>query len=315
MKLSVIVPVYRVEKYLKKCLDSLVEQTLSDIEIIIVNDGSPDQSQIIIDAYARKYDFVKSYYKENGGLSDARNFGIEKASGEYIAFVDSDDYVDLSMYKLMYQKAIEGNYDVVVCGFEEIYPDHTYVGTSRVKCDLKNRKEIKEQMTDIYPSAWNKIYRKELFHDIRFKKGVWFEDVELLYRLLPAIKSIGVVEEPLYKYVQREGSISKSNDKRIFHHIENWNGILEFYKSKGIYKEYFKELEYSYVRYLYATFIKAALKFDKNQYIEAVENAIANVKQTFPHYRRNKYFYKNMKGMYLLFFNKKIAQIYYKLKG
>lgn len=315
MKLSVIVPVYNVEKYLKKCLDSLVVQTLSDIEIIIVNDGSPDQSQVLIDEYVEKYDFVKGYSKENGGLSDARNFGIEKASGEYIAFVDSDDYIEPSMYEIMYQKAIEENYDVVVCGFEEIYPDHIYIGTTKVKHDLTNREEVKEQMIDIYPSAWNKIYRKELFRDIRFKKGVWFEDVEILYRLFPFIKSIGVVEEPLYKYVQREGSISKSNDKRIFHHIENWNGILEFYKLKGVYKEYSKELEYCYVRYLYATFIKAALKFDKKQYIEAVEIAITNVKHSFPNYRKNRYFYKNLKGIYLLLFNRSIALVYYMLKG
>src|SRR5699024_7335683 len=114
IKVSIIVPVYGVEEWLSRCLDSLVNQTLNDIEIIVVNDGSPDNSQAIIDEYERKYpDMVKGYQKENGGLSDARNYGMKYATGEYIAFVDSDDYVDLTMYEKLYLKAKEDNADAV----------------------------------------------------------------------------------------------------------------------------------------------------------------------------------------------------------
>ena len=109
IKVSVIVPVYNVEDYLARCLDSLVNQTLKEIEIIVVNDGSPDNSQKIIDKYAKKYLNIKAYKKENGGLSDARNYGIKKANGEYIAFIDSDDFVTTDMYEKMYQKAKTGN--------------------------------------------------------------------------------------------------------------------------------------------------------------------------------------------------------------
>ena len=112
VKISVIVPVYNVEKYLEKCLDSLVNQTLKDIEIIIVNDGSLDNSQEIIDKYAKKHKTIKSYIKENGGLSDARNYGIKQASGKYISFIDSDDYVKENMYELMYNKLEEKNLKV-----------------------------------------------------------------------------------------------------------------------------------------------------------------------------------------------------------
>ena len=122
VKVSVIVPVYNVEKYITKCLNSLVKQTLKDIEIIVVNDGSPDNSQAIIDKFVKKYPKkVKSYIKKNGGLSDARNYGIEKATGEYIAFVDSDDYVEHNMYKEMYEKAKEHDFDIVVCDLKYIY--------------------------------------------------------------------------------------------------------------------------------------------------------------------------------------------------
>ena len=123
VKVSVIVPVYNVEKYLERCLLSLVNQSLQDIEIIVVNDGSPDNSQTIIDKFASEYKNVKSYIKENGGLSDARNYGTKKAVGEYIAFVDSDDYVSEQMYEQMYQKAKEGDFDLVVCDLNYIYPD------------------------------------------------------------------------------------------------------------------------------------------------------------------------------------------------
>lgn len=314
MKLSVIVPVYNVEKYLRKCLDSLVNQTFHDMEIIIVNDGSPDKSQEIIEEYDKKYPFVKAFVKENGGLSDARNYGIARAQGEYLAFVDSDDYVEPTMYETMYTKAVSGNFDMVVCDFEEIYSDHTVNGTSRLEDDLKNAEEVKKHMKDIYPSAWNKIYRRNLFEKIQFKKNVWFEDVELMYRMLPYIRSIGVVQQAFYKYVQREGSISKSNDERIYHCVDNWNGIVEFYKENQLYESFYKELEYNYVRYLYATFIKAALKFEYVHFQKAVETAIENVKREFPGYHRNNYFYASPKGIYLLVFNKWIAKFYYKLK-
>ena len=120
-KVSIIIPVYNVEKYLKKCLDSVVNQTLKDIEIIVVNDGSPDNSQKIIDEYAKKYSQIASYTKENGGLSDARNYGIKKSKGKYLAFIDSDDFIDHDMIKKMYNKAVKENLDIVVCNSVEVY--------------------------------------------------------------------------------------------------------------------------------------------------------------------------------------------------
>ena len=311
VKVSVIVPVYNVEKYLGKCLDSLVNQTLKDIEIIVVNDGSPDNSQEIIDRYQKKYKNVKSYIKENGGLSDARNYGLKLANGEYIAFVDSDDYVSYDMYEKMYNKAISNNFDMVVCDLNYIYPDKEVRAYSNIKNDTTN---IKKVMLNIYPTAWNKIYKRELFNDkLRFKKNVWYEDVELIYRMLPYVKNIGVVSLPLYQYVQREGAITSTINKKLYHYIDNWNGIVTFYKENKLYDEYYREIEYTYVRYLYATFIKQASKYNCDDYLEAVDTAIKNVKLTFPKYKKNKYFYRGIKGIYLLCFNKMLAKIVYKL--
>ncbi len=311
MKVSVIVPVYNVEKYIEKCLNSLVNQTLKEIEIIVVNDGSPDNSQKIIDKFTKKYSNVKSYIKENGGLSDARNFGLKYAKGEYVAFIDSDDFVKLDMYEEMYEKAKEKDYDMVVCDINYLYPDKTLRVSSGIKNDTT---DIKNVYMNIHPAAWNKIFKKELFkNDVYFKKNVWFEDVEFIYRMLPYIKSIGVVSKPFNEYVQRPGSITSTVNLKIYDYISNLNGIIDFYKDRKIYDEYQKELEYVYVRYLYATFVKSVKKYDYNEYLKAVDEAIKNVKEHFPRYRKNKYFYKSLKGIYLVMFNKLIAKILYRI--
>ena len=309
VKVSVIVPVYNVYDYLSKCLDSLVNQTLKEIEIIVVNDGSPDESWKIIDKYAKEYpEKIKAYKKENGGLSDARNYGIKKATGEYIAFVDSDDYVDTEMYKKMYNKAKSGNFDMVVCDLNYVYNDKIVRAYSNILSDTTN---IKKAMLNIYPAAWNKIFKRRFFENIEFKKKVWFEDVEFLYRLLPKIKTIGVVNEPFYQYLQREGSITKKQDMRIYNYIDNLNGLVTYYNDNKLYDEYKKELEFVYVRYMYATFIKQATNFTKDEYKKAVNKALENVKEKFPKYYKNSYFYKNIKGLYLLCFNKFIASLIY----
>ena len=308
VKVSVIVPVYNVEEYIVKCLDSLVRQTLKDIEILVINDGSPDNSQDIIDKYVKKYKNVKSYVKKNGGLSDARNYGLKYAKGEYISFVDSDDYIDDMMMERMYSKAISNDFDMVVCNLDLVdeagnFIRHVY---SNVDSDLFNV-SVKKSMLSIYPTAVNKLFKKNLFDN-----DVWYEDVEFIHRMFPYINSIGVVNDFLYYYVQREGSITRTFDKRLYNYIDNWNGIIDFYKKRKIYDDYKKELEYCYVRYLYATFVKQAVNYgDVKEYNKAVFAAIENVKKNFSKYRRNSYFYKSIKGLYLVFFGKFIAKVVY----
>ena len=312
MKVSVIVPVYNVEKYIDKCLDSLVNQTLKELEIIIVNDGSPDNSEKIIKKYLKKYNNIKYFVKENGGLSSARNYGLKYVTGEYIAFIDSDDYVSNDMYEKMYFKAKENNFDMVVCDINYVYNDKIEIVNSGIK---KDTNDIKSTYLNIHPAAWNKIFKKDLFeNNIYFKEGVWFEDVEFIYRLLPYVKSIGVIHEAYNYYINREGSITNTVNKKIYDYIYNMNGIVDFYKENKIYFKYQKELEYVYVRYIYATFIKSILRYNYDDYKEAVLFAIENVKKYFPRYRRNIYFYKSLKGIYLVLFNKSLSKILYKLR-
>ena len=314
MKISVIVPVYNVSEYVDDCLDSLIRQTLKEIEIIVVNDGSTDNSQYIIDAYAKKYPNIKVYQKPNGGLSDTRNFGIQLATGEYITFVDGDDYVQNVMYEKMYQKAKEGDFDIVACDINYVYPDHSEVVHTTPTKDTSN---IKELFIDLYPTVCTKIFKRELFTKTKllFKKDVWFEDVEFMYRLLPFVKNVGVVNKAYYQYVQREKSITSTVSDKIYDYINNFNGLVEYYKVNNLYDKYYKELEYAYVRYVYATFIKSCLKYDYDKYMQAVDVAIENVNKHFPKYQKNGYFYKSLKGLYLVMFNKKIAKMLYKKRG
>ena len=229
-KVSIIVPVYNVEKYLAKCLDSLVNQTLQDLEIIVVDDGSKDNSDDIIRRYIEKYNNITYIIKENGGLSHARNVGYLYTKGEYIAFFDSDDYIEKDMYKKLMGKVEKYKYDIVVSDLYMEYEEtgrkvyvnsnisEEYRNLTNSKEDIEIRKEIMEK---IYIAVHNKIYRKELldfvFKDtIPFINNMYYEDIVYTYSLIPNITSISFVKEPLYNYVQRKSSISNNYDKKLY---------------------------------------------------------------------------------------------------
>ena len=308
-KVSVIVPVYNGEKYIEKCLHSLINQTLKDIEIIVIDDGSKDNTNKILQKYKEKIKIIK---QKNLGVATARNKGLEIAIGEYIYFVDSDDWIEKDTLEKLYSKAIDNNYDCVMCNFWYINDNKKWPGVVTNKKDILNINDKKDYMIKMFPVIWNKIYKKEKILKFKFKNGVWAEDVEYLYRIISNIDNIGIVEDKLYYYYQRESSESRLYDKRVYDYINNFNGIIEFYKKNNLYDEYKLELEYCYVRYLYATFIKRATYLnDKEDYYVAIDTAIKNVKKNFPHYRKNKYFYQSLKGFYLLIFNKFFGKILY----
>jgi len=224
-KVSVIVPVYNTENYIKKCLASLVNQTLEDIQIIVVNDGSTDNSEKIINEFLEKYPSkIKYYKKENGGLSDARNYGLNYADGDYIGFVDSDDYIDYSMYEKMYDLAKKENSDIVECDFTWVYPDKTKIDTG---IEYKRKEDF---FTNSRVMVCNKIIKKEIINDITFPKGLRYEDLEFFYKILPNVNKISVLKEPLYYYIQREASISNMQNKRTVEIFTILDNILEFYK-------------------------------------------------------------------------------------
>ena len=310
-KVSIIVPVYNAEQYIEKMLKSLLNQTLKDIEIILINDGSQDNSLSILRNYEKKYSNIIVVNQKNGGPSVARNSGLRIAKGEFVAFVDSDDYVGENMYENLYHKAIEGDFDIVECNYMYTDGENNWQGVRDIKSDITSLKEKKKYMVNFYPVLWNKIYKHNKIKNIYFTEGVFAEDVEYLYRVLPVIDKIGYINKVGYYYLQRQNSESNNYDNRLYDYITNFNNILKYYKENNFYDIYIKEIEFCYVRYLYATFIKRVFTFDKTEFSKALDLAIKNVKENVPKYYFNKYFYKSIKGIYLLLFNKYIGQVLY----
>ncbi len=310
---SVIVPVYNTSEYLPECLDSLISQSLQDIEIVCVNDGSTDRSPEILKDYADKYpDRIKLINQENAGLSEARNAGIAASTGEYLGFVDSDDFVSPDMFRLLYEKAVSRGFDMAVCDIAYVFRDKTKTVSSNIPSDALDACAVRETMPGVYPTVWNKLFKRELFETgIRFKKGIWYEDFEFLYRLYPHIQSIGTVRMPLYFYRQRPGGITGVYDDRLYQFITNFNGIIGYYRENGFYPEYRDELEYLYVRYAFATMIKRLARTnDRKLFKEGVCFAISQVRNNFPDYKKNPIFKKQgLKGRYLLYFNRLCADL------
>lgn len=203
MKLSIIVPVYNADKYLEKCLDSLVNQTMDDYEVILVNDGSKDSSQSIIDSYVNQYpELIRAVTVENGGQGRARNIGIDMARGAYIGFVDSDDWVASDMFEKLYTAVVEDDADMAVCDTVQCFDDgsEVYLPMSRF-----------ESAMEITTAVWNKLFKKELVEGIRFPEGLWYEDAEFVIKTMLGCKNIARVSEGLYFY--RCGQLSTMNNK------------------------------------------------------------------------------------------------------
>lgn len=313
IKVSVIVPCYGVEAYLETCIRSLALQSLKEIEILAVDDASPDRCGEMLEELQKEIGArMRVFHKENGGLSDARNFGLARARGEYVAFLDGDDYVDLDLYGRLYEKAVETGADVVAFPVRYEYPDGREKTVSHGFPAFAEGKELKALFTRFYPSACNKIYRRSLLEEsgVFFKKGVWFEDVEWSHRLFPYIRSVASLDFACLHYVQREGSITSKADPRLFHYIENFESILSFYREKGLFAAWEKELEYAACRYLLATFLKRAAAFDDGEFHRAVEEATLFLNREFPRWRKNPYLWKNGgKGLYLRIFSPALADL------
>lgn len=290
IKVSVIVPVYNVESYLEKCLQSLVQQSLQEIEIIAVNDGSTDASQSILEQFQTQFPTkIKVFQKENGGLSDARNYGIDRASGEFLAFVDSDDYVSENMMEEMYSLAIKHNAEMVICNLQKVdergnvTQKLTQLPNMPEKIDLASHFSV---FSDISYFACNKMFKKTLFDGKRFVKGMHFEDIELIPQLLLQCKTVAKTDAFHYQYFERANSISKTHTEKgldILKAIEN----VEKAFNESMYSDFKKELKgfqilegvYTYLAYLayvrdkdsFEKMYSFYLKFTKNKRISMRE--------------------------------------------
>lgn len=218
--ISVIVPVYNVERYLRRCVDSILHQTYQDIEVLLVDDGSTDASGAICDEYAAQEERVTAVHQKNGGLSAARNAGLERAQGTYLCFVDSDDFLDSRMLETLCRDLQEQDADVAVVGFrmfereEELAPAEL---TVPVQC-MTGREAIRSTLVsdELGDFAWNKLYKRELFRDIRYPLGRMMEDQGTTYRIFQQCSKVAYRPVPLYYYYQRPDSILHRRNMKFY---------------------------------------------------------------------------------------------------
>lgn len=217
--ISVIIPAYKIEEYLSNCIKSVQNQTYNNLEIIVVIDGSPDRCKEIADNYAKKDSRIQVISKENGGLSDARNVGIDLAKGDYIVLVDGDDYIQKDMIALMYRALLEQDGDMTICNIRVVDSNQKEVQDESSPATIKNEVLSKEELYDrlsvtpnwFYVVAWNKLYKRELFQSIRFPKGKVHEDEFVIHHLVSKANRIVCIADKLYNYVQVKTSITHNS--------------------------------------------------------------------------------------------------------
>lgn len=294
-KVSVVVPVYNVEDYLEKCLDSLIHQTLQDIEILCVDDGSTDHSNELLYIYKNRDSRIQVLEKTNGGLSDARNYGMKFATSPYIVFVDSDDFLEPQALEKASAKLDETGADLV------IFDVYQYFMKTKTKEVIANRysdektytlKENPEMITRILNAAWNKMYRLSLFQEnnITYPVGYLYEDLGTTYKLLLKAKSIAFVNEPLYDYLaDRPGNITQSFNKKAYHILNMAEETMNYYREEGVFDQYYEELKYLACVNIIENLKKTRTVKDRKLVDEYIDACFAFIHTQFPDYPECRY--------------------------
>lgn len=304
-RLSIVVPIYNVEQTLNRCIDSLINQTLKNIDIILVDDGSTDGSSVIAKQYSENFpNQIKYIRKDNGGLSSARNYGMEYVETEFVGFIDSDDYADLELYESML-KAVNDSTKIVECDFIWEYD-------KKQKFDISPQyRTISDYMVRGRVVAWNKIYKVDWLKEteVEFPEGLLYEDLNFFFKLLPHLKKIEeviVVKNRYIHYVQHEGTITSEHSLKLLQILESYSGVFEYYKSNNIFDLYRDELEYKFCRNIFCSFSIKALKVKgiKNRKI-IFSKFWESVTNNFPNWKSNKYIKQSgLSNIYLKSMNK-----------
>lgn len=296
-KVSVIVAAYNVEQYIQKCLLSILSQTLKEIQIIVIDDGSSDSTAQKISELQN--DRIEYHKKENGGLSDARNFGLQFVKGEYLAFVDGDDFVEPDMYEILYNTAKKRNSDLVECEYFKDYGNYIIP---------KKHGEPDWQKVKFYPAyQFTKlILTNSLVNcNIRFKKNLWYEDFNFNLKFASVIKNAVHIDTPLYHYVQRSSSIMHTIDERIFDIYKGIEDVIAFYKANNLYEDYYADLEYIIVRELLLSASERFLLYDNQHKTFFFKKNYEYCMRLFPRWKKNKYLHgKGVVNLCLKYMNR-----------
>lgn len=283
MLVSIIVPIYNVKEYLIRCLDSLNAQDYPDLEVVLVDDGSKDESGQMAEQYCENHPKFRCFHKSNGGLSDARNYGMKVAKGDAFAFVDSDDWVSVSYVSKMVESMERHQSDVVCCDMEYVdeYQQRTF--SSGGDFDFVKVSEHPEIIT-INNSACNKLIRRECFGEIEFPKGIWYEDLGSIPMILSEAKIVSKVSEPLYFYYQRSGSISHTENVKIFDIYTSLEKVRQYLKDTHKPESMMKAWMSMYVLHGADLTTLRISKYRPEARIEYMKNNISYLSQCYPNW-------------------------------
>jgi len=249
---SLIIPVYNVRDYLRKCLDSVAAQTYQALEVIIVNDGSTDDSLEIALEYTAKYSNFKCYTIENRGQGGARNYGLKQATGEYVMFLDSDDYLSKNCVETLIAAAQETEADIVCANCYDVQENGAVLAVS--KNEYQNAvTSLQEEPALLFNrvAPWGKLYKRQLWNEMEFACRVWYEDMRLIPKLYLRAEKICYIEDAVVYYVQRSGSTMNNRDyRRNLEIIEAFNDLLGYYQEQGVYERYREELEFLVIEHI-----------------------------------------------------------------
>lgn len=287
MKISVIVPIYNTSKYLKKCINSIINQSIGfdNIELILINDGSSDNSETIINKYQKKYKNIKYLYQDNSGQGVARNKGLNIATGEYVSFVDSDDWIENNMLLDLYKKAIDGDFDIVTCNYNNI------VDNNKISESLRFTNDINKNFVIMKAGPCNMIIKREFLikSDFKFPEKIIYEDLASIPALAINAK-IFHVDYAYYNYLFRNNSTMNIEiyNKKIEDVFIALDILFKRFKVSNTVDKYKDEIEFLYIRRL---MMSASLRFisynDPNNCIEHVRKEIHS---KFPNWAKNKYY-------------------------
>ena len=284
--ISIIVPIYNAENYLKRCIDSLVNQTYKNIEVILINDGSTDNSEKIIKEYKDKR--IKYFKNKNQGIGKTRNFGIDKSTGEYIMFCDSDDYFEINACEELIKKAEKEKLDLVICDYYRDIDDKKQEDRiiSFENTTLKKRPSL---LNEVNLSPWNKIYSSKLIKDnkIKFNEELKYEDTPFVIESFDKAKKIGKVDKCLYNYVIHSNSETTVRDRRCFDILKIIDIVRTYFKDKDYALEELNKLN---VRMITNYTVQQRVQIDKKVGMEFIDEAFAYLEKEIPDYKDNKYY-------------------------
>ena len=307
--ISIIVPIYNAEKYLKKCIDSLVNQTKKEIEIILINDGSTDSSERIIKEY--KDERIKYFKNKNQGIGKTRNFGIEKATGKYLLFVDSDDYLDKNACEKLYNKIENDSLDLLVYDFYREFDNGKKEEEKLQKFDISNLKENPKLLLNINLSPWNKLYKTEVIkgNNTKFVENLKYEDAPFVVEAIINSKRIGKLDESLYYYMIHSNSETTIRDKRIFDILEIVDIIRK--KEKKLKSDSINEvLDTLTISILMNYNIQQRMQKNKKVGMEFIDKSFEYLQRNIPSYKNNVYFKDRNMLKSIIEKNKQISKLY-----